>query len=444
MAGRWPEISEGAFWTSNDASTRCRGELRTHEGRHPEVTVQPGLFSGYREHVVVGTHGETHTTLTEDDPGPVTLHGDLDDVGPVTVLDAHSTRWDGSWPGDVQQQTFSGIRAVTGGHLSSSDHRFQALRLSLQTLPAMRLTADESSQGVALGNGGRLLYRLGEPGAFELTHIPPASLPLLDRTYLQPLLSLLQLATGISTAPMSVAVSERQNGGPWWPMHTASLKFEDIAVAPTVLLIPRRFHLRHAAAWLDQVERLGPLPAAAASVLTRPLAIEQQVLTLATVTEGLHRRLHPDAQRLPGNIAHRARSAATAAVDLKAPEASDTVRGLLLHMHEPGFAQRLTELAQDVEMLVPGITGRSARWKRLIYETRNDMAHQTGPGWLSERDLDRYVTAAMSLKWVLRALLLREADVPPETLAALFTDHQGYRLFLDQAAGMQPRVFGSN
>lgn len=316
------------------------------------------------------------------------------------------------------------------------------MQVQLQTLPELSGPADEHEYGVLLGNGARLTWSPSPSGgALAIREVPPVSLRLLDRSYVQPLVSLLQLATGLPAAPMTLAVSEQDSGAPWWPVYAATLRHEATTVPRSALLDPSRLRLSHVGAWLDRVETLGPLPAAAASVLTNSFAIEQQVLTLTTIAEGLHRRLHSDSRRLSDDVASRASEAAVKAVQTGAPEAVDVVRGLLLHLGEPGFRQRLAGLAEAAEVLVPGLTGKTNRWKQLVYSARNDMAHQTAIGWLDEAAIDQYVTVALSMKWLLRALLLREADLS-SSLAALLADHQEYGLFLEQAREWQPNVYG--
>ena len=78
------------------------------------------------------------------------------------------------------------------------------------------------------------------------------------------------------------------------------------------------------------------------------------------------------------------------------------VNGFLSHVHEVSYATRLQEFAARAEELVPGITGKTAKWKTLVYETRNRYAHQTSADWMGEDDLDRVLTTAQSLRWVVR------------------------------------------
>jgi hypothetical protein len=81
---------------------------------------------------------------------------------------------------------------------------------------------------------------------------------------------------------------------------------------------------------------------------------------------------------------------------------------------------RLEELGTRAEELAPGIVGKGNRWKSLVYDIRNRYAHHTSADWMDDDDLDRVLTAARSLRWLLRVLLLEQAGLSPEFLAYRF------------------------
>ncbi len=60
---------------------------------------------------------------------------------------------------------------------------------------------------------------------------------------------------------------------------------------------------------------------------------------------------------------------------------------------------------------------------------------------MSEADIDRAVTVAESLRWVLRLLLLDQAGLDSRLLATSFRDSQRYRFFLRDAADWQPTIY---
>ena len=187
--------------------------------------------------------------------------------------------------------------------------------------------------------------------------------------------------------------------------------------------------------------RLGPLPPVVVDGLRGSVSLESRVLELTTLAEGLHRRLRPDAQRYPKETGDAIRDAAIAAALSVEDTSADIVNGLLGFVHEPGYALRLNELARMAEMLAPGVTGKTSKWKNMVYAARNDYAHRARAGWLDEDDVDRYLTVAISIQWLLRVVMLAEAGFPSELVAQRVDAHDPFRLFLEQARTWQPGIY---
>jgi hypothetical protein len=373
------------------------------------------------------------TTTSEPVPtperGPQTLHGLLgtDDgrVLPTSLVQAHATHWAGS------TQTFEPLWALVGAHVDR-DARFRDVRLRLPGVTG-------TSAGRPLARGG--VIHLAE-GWISVEGLPPSSYPELGRAVVRPLCTLLTLATGQAVRPIAMEVGD--GTGASWPVY-AGPRGSGGDTAPRQQLIPLSdLTLGVAAAWLDRATTLGPLPGAFASVLEANLSVETQALILTTVAEGLHRVLRPDSLRFPvdhGTAVREAAVAAVRAVD-ESPSTADAVGGFLSHVHEVSYATRLKELAARAEELVPGITGATSRWRTLVYETRNRYAHQSSADWMEEDDLDRVLTTAQSLRWVIRLLLLDQAGVDAELLGRRFATYQGYQYFLANAAQWRPTIYG--
>jgi len=228
---------------------------------------------------------------------------------------------------------------------------------------------------------------------------------------------------------------------PWWPVHSAAQRSSDLPIQRITLLRADDITPMIVMTWLDQVEKLGPLPPVVTNGLQGPIVLESRVLELTTVTEGLHRRLRPGGLRFSEEIGTAVRNAAAEAAENTEAGAGKVVKGFLNHVHEIGYGQRLLELAEMAEPGAPGVTGRSNRWKAAVYEARNDFAHRAEMGWFEDSDYDRYVTVVLSLQWLLRAVLLLEAGIQSNILAERFRKHQEYQLFLEQAATWQPRIY---
>ena len=187
------------------------------------------------------------------------------------------------------------------------------------------------------------------------------------------------------------------------------------------------------------------MAAAAAGQLGR---IETSVLELTTVAEGLARRLWPDAVRMSGDEATRARELAAAAFEQQPAELAEVVGAALGYLEELSYPQRLLQLAELVEGIAPGVLGRRtvegrpSRWKALVCGARNEFAHRLQGVWLDDDRIDRYLTVTGSLRWLLTAVLLLETGLPAALLATQFGQHQPYLFFLRQAKEWQPQVYG--
>lgn len=186
----------------------------------------------------------------------------------------------------------------------------------------------------------------------------------------------------------------------------------------------------------------------AAAVAKPPLTLETGLLELATVAEGLARRLWPEWNRFSRDEVDRGRQSALAAVAEHGETMSAAVKGALEHLHEPSYPQRLEKLAQYAGDAVPGVLGRlteqgrPSRWKEAVVGARIDFAHRIDQGWLNEASVDRYLALYNSLRWLLTGVLLLETGLEPEAISARLREHQRYDLFLRQAGQWLPRVYG--
>jgi len=167
------------------------------------------------------------------------------------------------------------------------------------------------------------------------------------------------------------------------------------------------------------------------------------VLELTTTSEGLHRRLFLQSVRCSLDVAKEAREAAVAAVGGVDASLKSAVEGLLGHLEEVGYNRRLQELAERAEQIIPGITGKTGKWKSAVYDARNVYAHRpVDKSWMSDVDIDQNLMIAISLQWVLRVVLLAESGLKAEVLSKRFNENQSYELFLEQAREWTPKVYG--
>jgi hypothetical protein len=274
---------DGYFWLQGNESERQAGTLWIGPGIAPAVgTVNP-LISPWSE-VRQTDHPGDPTTVTqafaeEKLTTPVTIHG-LDSHGrPLTVLSATTTHW-GSPDAAGHTHHFRGIQAVLGGHLRDRDHALTGFRVRLGNLDAWRpwLEQPRWTGEVALASGGtiavQILPALGSGDHYALwlvgEGLPPATLRSIGSHFIQPLISLFTLAIDRKCAPLALQVQEDSPDGPWWDVYSAALQADEPTdmrlELPLWLLQPGDLGPREIGAWLDQVSKLGPLPAVVADL----------------------------------------------------------------------------------------------------------------------------------------------------------------------------------
>jgi hypothetical protein len=438
MDGAW----SGLFWLADTPDIALPGCLATGHNSAPTVTVE-GLF-----HPMLRLHQEIRhpdgSVSREFGPGPanqhpVTVHGTAEDGTPLTLLEALTTNrsTQGLSDGDSKQQ-LTGIQAVIGMHLSGRDHRFEDARFHLQT--AFSWIASDSQTEHSLADGLLRATLDGETRWLEVLGAPARSIRMWDRAVARPATVLLELASGMPIGVIATQVRERR--GSWCSVYSAALAHEDVSYPLPALLEAQDIDLGHVATWLDRAEVLGPLAPVVTNAVRNEGTLETQVLSLATVAEGLHRRLHSDTWRMRPRDAEAARAAVIEVLADRRSPVVDVVRGLLAHLEEPGYRQRLQDLAATTAEAAAGLTGKTAKWVSLVNDARNDFAHRLPKGWLTDEDVDKYATVAYSLRWLLRVRLLQEAGFANSLLRQRLGAFDAYRLLLEHLADWMPSVYG--
>jgi ApeA N-terminal domain 1 len=459
---------EGRFWVPDRQSDSQAGVLRIGPGRAPTIATTEPLLSPWEQvsraedpdgqKLVSAFFSEERLTT------PITIHG-LDDCGrQITVLSAATVYW-GSPNVAGYKHELRGIQAIVGGHVRDRDHQFTAFRVRLRNVEAWLPLLEQGrwATRVPIAEGGRITME-ALPGTGEFSQsgawlagreLPPTTLRGLEAHFIQPLISFFTLATDRSCPPLTLQVQENSPDGPWWDVYSAALQADSDRIdlrwdLPNWLLQPSDVGLREVGAWLDKVGLLGPLPAVVADLAqASPISLDTQALLLATVAEGLHRRLYPGDLRFHENadqnarIAALVRDAAAEAVVLVHADAKAAVRGLVQHVGDVGYAKRLTRLANAAEAAAPEVTGKTSRWKTLVAKVRNEYAHRISAGFLSDKDIDDRMTVAFSLRWLLTTVLLLQANIDVSVLRTRLDAHESYRRFLADAQIWSPEIYRS-
>ena len=457
---------EGHFWLPGREANRQAGVLRVGPGLAPTIATIEPLLSPWREVRRTDQPDGQTTVVTQDFvveelTTPVTIHGLDGHRRPLTLISATTVHWGRPDAAGYTHQ-FRGIQAVVGGYMRDRDHSFTGFRVRLRNLEAWRprLQQAQWTAEVSLANGGSITIEdLPVPGqashsALWLTGraLPPATLRGMGTYFVRPLISLFTLATGRPCPLLALQVQEDSPGGPWWDVYSAALQAEESTDLrwdmPRWLLRPADVGLPQVGTWLDKVSLLGPLPAVVADLAqAHAISLDTQALLLATVAEGLHRRLYPDDLRfhedrkLNKDIAERVQVTAAEAVDLIHPDAKIAVSSLLKHVGDIGYAKRLARLASVAEAAAPGVTGRTSRWRNLVFKVRNEYAHRISAGFLNDRDVDDRMTVAFSLRWLLTTVLLLQGGVDASVLRTRLTTHEQYQRFLIDAQVWCPQIY---
>ena len=461
------DVLAGRFWRA-DSDHGVPGRLTFAEGISPRLELDEPLIPFFREVEREQSDGTQPRVYAETPLGSESLlvHGALDDGTPVTLLDATESK---RRVGGESRQWLGAHLALIGGHVSGRDEPYTRIRLQVRHLADWAaLPGFDPDEGrrplashrtglspVALQDGGQLDLeegleaecselgggRIGREAWFRLVDLPPMTADDLDRRFVTPLSSLLTLATGTRCPPVAVEVATGSDQ-PWLRMRHAGLRLPaEEARSPHRQLLPRpTFGLNRVAAWLDAVEELGPLPPVVAGATKSEATLETELLDLTTVAEGLHQRLFRERRRLSSQQAEAARTAISSAISGLDEEVRRAVEGAIQHLEEPSFPQRLMQLADRVEPAMPGVTGRTNRWKHHVADIRNAFAHRSY-GFLGMKRVGEMVAVLESLRWLLTGLLLLRTGLDPAELAARVQQHEPFVLFRQQACEWLPRVF---
>lgn len=331
----------------------------------------------------------------------------LENGRPFTILDARMTI-ELAFGISLPPQVYEANHVLWDAHIEAFDTPAEAVRLAL---PIRWLGWNE--QETVVLDEGRLSAWSDEnhPG---LAWVPaqPSSVQELTQQFPTVVTTLFQLWTEKKTSVSSIEVQIANVG--WCTLKS-------ISAQPTTVTQPLldldNLTLEVVGKWLAMAPELGPVPFMAVYG-GAPLQSDAQML--ATALEGLHRRLHPDANRFQPppsrGMLDRARRAAVqaaigvlaGAVDERSAKAAyDEALG---HMGELSYAARITEMLPIVERVAPGLLGPSqASWVKDMKDLRNIQSHGLrNHDDFGDTEVRQYYVFASSGRWVLKILLLLE------------------------------------
>lgn len=438
-----PDSLNGVFWQTDTPGRRVPGIL-TITGR-PLLETLGRIFDERAYVVDVSSRGGvtvSHSGDPEDlvaDWEPRNIHGQLSDGTPVAIVGAQGGKRRSTQLFDPEyRQVFGTIRHVI---LAYVDDRqiFARCRFRLDGPNWFRYADGEA----VTSEGGRLVGTTtdGEHW-FEFTPAQPMTVSEFDRWVLHPIETLASLVTSNRAEAANLYVCLTADS-PWQRVYRQE---QSVPTGSHELLDADHLTPERCARWIDFRRISDGLDAAAIDDL-KGVAIQTEVLTLASVAEGLHRRLYQDGKRIlalsAADLKQARRAARTAAIDaVRSADRSDrdplneddladfesAMNDAFGFINETTFRNRMAELVGSARAAIPNIVEAFADWPKAVANGRNTLAHKgTEPhSETIDQFYDLLVALSYSLAWVLRTVLLVEARFDAATLQEAYKLSSAY------------------
>jgi len=303
----------------------------------------------------------------------------------------------------------------------------------------------EAEDEVAMtSDGGRLVViRDGSECWFEFTPPEPLTIKDFGRWVLSPIATLASIITSNPADGIDLYARLRAES-PWRQVHRPDES--ELPRARRELLSTSHLSSERFVRWIDLRKRSGALDAAAIDDF-QGVSIQTEVLTLAAVAEGLHRRIFDGRKCVPAisteDLAETRRAARGAALaclrDLDrsdrnpftADDLAEFKRAMndsFAFMNELTFRTRMAEIASTAKAAIPDIVTAFADWPKAVKDARNILAHQRALPYSESIDqfYDLLIALTYSIAWVLRTVLLVEAGIDAPTLQAAYRQWSQY------------------
>ncbi|MDV6280173.1 HEPN domain-containing protein [Rhodococcus jostii] len=446
---------KGEFWAIAEPERRRDGKLtigvkasarlETVDLVDMRVISEPKIFP----------NGETHWTQSgrpEDvvaDFAPITVHGTLDSGRDVTLVDAMGTAI-------LFDQTFRVGYVLDGAHVDGHDQRFSAVRFQLDD-PGWWTNLEDGMTAEAGTVGSLSVLREGGLVWFVFEFTEPVTLRECDSSVVLPARTLANLATMLDFQIGPTQLRVDADGSSWItvlsknrtprPVKYGGSRPPEFLLRPAAVLTVERF-----AQWINVSAGMDGLPVVVANPPTNA-AIETKALTMASVAEGLHRRLFDESKRFQTIKPAQRKIARKAAVaigvmafekagysDLE--EVRDVLTKALGHITEMPYRSRLEDLQQEAVSVVPEVTAsfQEPTWAQLVVKTRNLLAHQLdGDKRTMLQKIDDMTLVAWSLPWVLRIVLLLRAGVEPTVIRNGLVNFSPFQYYQANIAAIQSK-----
>ena len=300
-----PENQEplaGTFWQVDTPDQAVPGQLSLGAKRGPTLETVGPLFVERAIHVEFYPSGNVKSFGVRSDPnGRVAdwdernIHGVLDDGTPVSMVGAQGRKKRSGPATDFIQyrQEFHTNRHVILGEHVDDRTTYHSCRFRVTGPIWYTQTHGEASTS----EGGRLtVTHEGDFGSFEFVPAEAMTMRDFNRRVLSPIETLASLITSNPSGNTDLDV-RLGAATPWRQVHSRD---ESVPRGTHELLNSTHLTAERCARWIDFRRRSDALDAAAIDS-SRGATIQTEVLTLAAVAEGLHRRLFAKKRkRVPG------------------------------------------------------------------------------------------------------------------------------------------------
>lgn len=445
---------EGDFWATATPERRRRGELTVRAEANARLETVD-LVDMRAVTMTMFENGETHLTQSGDpndavaDFSPITVHGVLDSGRKITLVDAMGTA-------KFVHQSFLVRYVLDGAHLDGHNQRFSAVRFQLDD-PGWWTKLDSGVTSEAGPLGSFSVSREDRLVWFVFEFNKSVTLRECDSSIILPTRTLANLATMLNFELGPTQLRVDREGSPWVTVLSKSRASEPVVFSgsrpPEILLTPAKvLTIERFAQWIKASADMDGLPSVVANPPTN-VSIETKALTMASVAEGLHRRLFQEAKRFQTITKAERKIARNAAVtagvaafqqagysDLK--EVRDALTNALGHVTDVTYRSRLEDLNQEAASVVPEITVsfQDPTWAELVVKTRNLLAHQLED---EERTMlqkiDAMTLVAWSLPWVLRIVLLLRAGIEPAVIRDGVVKFRPFQYYEANVAAIQSK-----
>ena len=441
-----PEPLNGTFWQVDTPDCRVRGQLMlgdqpTLETLDPIFDERSILVERSSSGVVtrLGVSGNADARVADWEPR--NIQGQLDDGTLVSVVGAQGRMKRSSSILRLEyRQEFPTVRHVILDEHVDDRTTYYSCRFRV-TGPIWWESEDEEA---STSDGGRLVVTDNDDGRwFEFTPTQPLTVKDFDRRVLSPIRTLASIVTS-NPAETSDLYVRRTSEAPERKVHDP-----EASIAPRgrhELLSAGHLTAQRFARWIDFRGSSDALDAAAIDE-SSGVTIQTEVLTLAAVAEGLHRRLFDDKKRIPAlstdDLVQTRRAARSAALDRMAEldrsdrepltdadltEFERAMNDSFAFVNEMTFRSRMADLASTAQAAIPNIVSAFADWPKALKDARNTLAHQGTQAHDETIDqfYDLLIALGYSIAWVLRTVLLLQAGIDAATLQQAYKDSSRY------------------